>query len=158
MHLGQRKKSAPALLAKIQPPELPPRFRGQKTGREQTSYSHEDLCDTYATVDEVSSSKKVKGHRRNRSAGPASPEDLGLVIQDKSRENISKLKKKDFKRSHKGMKSHETIETVFNQSQSYDKDSGAVDSGALGSGKSSVESSSGESASASKESQNSYGK
>ena len=139
---GNRKKSAPALLARIRAPEIPPRYRGpgSSTGH-VTSYSQEDLVDAYATVDVPPDSKSFKGHRRNRSADLDSREDSRQT-------NSPKLSggKKGFIKSHRRMKSHETITTVFSQPPLHEKDVGV-----LSSGKSSVESSSGESGSGLKE-------
>ena len=115
------------------------------------SQSEENLQDTYASID-IPPTGNFKGHRRNRSVDLDIRDDLGVGHQGQSRESKPVGAKKEFKKSHRRMKSHETITTVFNQPQSQEKDSGV-----LGSGKSSAESSSGESGSVLKEVQGSSG-
>ena len=116
-----------------------------------TSKSLESSLDAYDKTD-VSPRKKAAGyHRRNRSA------DLHLqgllTVEDEGPSSTSKAAgEKGFKKSHRRMKSYETVTTLYNQSQSQEKENRLLSSGA-----SSAESSFGESASVLREMQGSSG-
>ena len=152
--IAQRKKSAPAIFAQIGAPELPPRNEDSGTVTGKTSRSQENLQDNYAVVDVSYTKKNLKGHRRNKSADLHIRGDQGAASEGQSSEAAPKPSSKiAYKKTHRRMKSHETISTIYNQTQSQEKDAGASSSG-----KSSAESSFGESASVLKEIQGSSGK